>query len=78
MSEPETSHNEAEKPAAPPDPPRKKHRLRRWILGLLALGLFGLILLSGLLWYGVSTEGGTRFLLARLPGFVPGTLSLGH
>ncbi len=77
MSEPEipAPDEEAQEPA--PDRPPKKHRLRRWILGLLALGLFGLILVAGLLWYGVSTENGTRFLLARLPGFIPGKLSLG-
>ena len=77
MSEPETPETDAEEKASPPEPPRKKHRLRRWLLGLLALGLFGLIVLAGLLWYGVSTENGTRFLLARLPGFIPGKLSLG-
>ncbi|HEV7667652.1 MAG TPA: translocation/assembly module TamB domain-containing protein [Thermoanaerobaculia bacterium] len=78
MSEPETPETDAEEKVSPPDPPRKKHRLRRWLLGLVALGLFGLILLVGLLWYGVSTENGTRFLLARLPGFIPGKLTLGR
>ena len=78
MNEPEILDTEADEPVSPPpDPPRKPHRLRRWILGFLAFGPAALLLLAGLVWYGVSTERGTRFLLARLPGFVPGTLSVG-
>ncbi|MEP7011824.1 MAG: translocation/assembly module TamB domain-containing protein [Acidobacteriota bacterium] len=77
MSEREDDKPDAKASEPAQDRPPKKHRLRRWILGLLALGLFGVILLAGLLWYGVSTENGTRFLLARLPGFIPGKLSLG-
>lgn len=77
MSETETPKADAEEAAGPPDPPRRKHHLRRWLLGLLALGLLGLIVLCGLLWYAVSTEGGTRFLFARLPGLIPGSLFVG-
>lgn len=77
MSEPEIPEDDARAPEPAPDRPEKKHRLRRWIFGLLALGLLGLIAIVGLLGYGVSTERGSRFLLARLPGLVPGTLTLG-
>ncbi len=81
MSEPEEplEEQDAERSEAstPPPPPRKAHRLRRWLLGVLALGLIAIALLACFLWYGVSTERGTRILLGRLSGFVPGTLALG-
>jgi translocation and assembly module TamB len=63
-------------PETPPPPPqtpaKKRHRLRRWILGLLLALVLLLVLVAGLGWYAVSTESGTRALLARVSHMVPG------
>lgn len=64
------------KPEAPATP-RKRRRLLRWTLGLLVTFLILLGLLVGLVWYGVSSESGTRMLLARLGGLLPGELTVG-
>ncbi len=59
--------------ATPPQKPAKKrHRLRRWVLGLLLALVLLLVLAAGLGWYAVSTESGTRALLARVSHMVPG------
>lgn len=47
------------------------------MLGLFLLLVVLVGVLVGLVWYGVSTENGTRTLLARLGGFIPGTLTIG-
>ncbi len=52
-------------------------RFLRWAVVLL-LALFVLIaLLVGLGWYGVSSERGTRVILARLGAMLPGELTVG-
>src|SRR4051794_3214228 len=66
-------------PAAPsPSPaPRKRRRWLRWTLGLLLALVLLLILVAGLGWYAISTEGGTRTLLARAGAMIPGELTIG-
>lgn len=65
-------------PPPPPTPPRRRRRWLRWTLGLLLALVLLLILVAGLGWYAVSTEGGTRTLLAHLGALVPGgTLTIG-
>src|SRR5262245_6296454 len=66
-------------PAATPEtpPPRRRRRLLRWTLGLLLTLLVLIVLLVGLAWYGVSSERGTRVLLARLGAMLPGELTVG-
>lgn len=64
--------------APPPSPPpRKRRRFLRWALGLLVVVFVLLALLVGLGWYGVSSERGTRVLLARLGALLPGELTVG-
>jgi translocation and assembly module TamB len=58
-------------------PPRKRRRLLRWTVGLFVVLIVLLALLVGLGWYGVSSERGTRYLLARLGGLLPGELTVG-
>src|SRR4051794_508366 len=67
----------AASPAAPSPSPRKRRRPLRWLLGLLLALLLLLVLVAGLGWYAVSTEGGTRFLLAHLGTYIPGELTIG-
>jgi len=62
---------------APPTAPPRRRRLRRWTLGLLLSLLVLIALLVGLAWYGVSSERGTRVLLARLGAMLPGELTVG-
>lgn len=62
-------------PAAPP--PKRRRRWLRWTLGFLFVILLLAGVLVGLVWYGVSTEKGTRVLLSRLDGFLPGELTIG-
>src|SRR5437588_4045975 len=62
---------------SPSTPPRKKRRLRRWLIGLLLLLVLPLILGVGIVLYAVSTEGGTRFLLGELAPHLPGKLTIG-
>ncbi len=64
-----------EKPERTEQPAPK--RGRRILLGLLLFVLVGIVLVAAFLGWAVSTEGGTRFLLARLSGFLPGELSIG-
>jgi translocation and assembly module TamB len=65
-------------PAASPAPPKKRRRRwLRWTLGFLFVILLLAGVLVGLAWYGVSTEKGTRVLLSRLDGFLPGELTIG-
>ncbi|HEY0511883.1 MAG TPA: translocation/assembly module TamB domain-containing protein [Thermoanaerobaculia bacterium] len=61
-----------ETPPPAATPPRKRHRLRRWLLGLLLAVVLLLVVVAGLGWYAVSTESGTRALLARATRFLPG------
>ncbi|HKI05624.1 MAG TPA: translocation/assembly module TamB domain-containing protein [Thermoanaerobaculia bacterium] len=64
-------------PPSPPEAPRKRRRLLRWTLGILLTLVVLVLLLAGLAWYGVSSESGTRVLLTRLGGLVPGELTVG-
>jgi translocation and assembly module TamB len=64
-------------PEASSPPPRRRRRLLRWTVGLLLALLIVIALLAGLGWYGVSTERGTRVLLARLGAMLPGELTVG-
>ncbi len=66
---------EAAPPAAPP--PKRRRRALRWLLGLLLTLVVLLLLVVGLAWYGVSSEKGTRILLSRLGGMLPGELTVG-
>jgi translocation and assembly module TamB len=63
--------------AAPPAPPNKRRRLLRWTVGILLTLLVLVLLLVGLVWYGVSSESGTGILLTRLGGLIPGELTIG-
>lgn len=62
-------------PAAPA--PKRRRRWLRWTLGILLSLLVLVGVLLGLAWYGVSSESGTRVLLSRLEGFIPGELTIG-
>jgi translocation and assembly module TamB len=64
-------------PEAPPPPPPRRRRFLRWALGIVVVFFVLLALLVGLGWYGVSTERGTRVLLARLGAMLPGELTVG-
>ena len=67
--------DEHEAPSTPPLPRRR--RFLRWTLALLLTLLVLIALLVGLGWYGVSSERGTRVLLARLGAMLPGELTVG-
>lgn len=62
-------------PAAPT--PKRRRRWLRWTLGFLFLIVLLVGLLVALAWYGVSTEKGTRVLLSKVGGFLPGELTIG-
>jgi translocation and assembly module TamB len=70
---------DAPNPPAPaaPSPARRRHRLRRWILGALLILLLPLLLGLGLVWYAASSESGTRFLLGQVASRLPGQLTIG-
>src|SRR3979411_2427203 len=68
-------------PATPssssPTPPRKKHRLRRWIIGLLLVIVLPLLLGLGIVLYAVTTEGGPPLPLSQAAPPLPGKLTIG-
>ena len=53
-------------PVPPAVPPRRGRRWLRWTLRLLAILIIPLTLGALIAWYAVSSESGTRFLLARV------------
>src|SRR6185295_4625114 len=55
-----------------------KRRARRLLLSFASIVVLPLLLGIGLAWYGVSTERGTRVLLHRLAGLIPGQLTIGE
>ncbi len=74
---PETPETPTPAPASAAPAPRKRRRFLRWTLGLLLTLVLLVILAVAGIWYGVSTEKGTRILLGRLAGFIPGELTIG-
>ncbi|HSS76144.1 MAG TPA: hypothetical protein VLV54_05300, partial [Thermoanaerobaculia bacterium] len=64
--------------AAPPAPaPKKRRGILRWTLRLLLIIFVPLILGVAIVLYAVTTERGTRILLGRFSGFIPGQLTVG-
>jgi len=49
---------------------------KRWILGGIATLLLGVLLLLALLGWGVSTEGGSQWIIRQASQFVPGKLEI--
>ncbi|HEX9942924.1 MAG TPA: translocation/assembly module TamB domain-containing protein [Thermoanaerobaculia bacterium] len=72
---PETAPEAAPPPPSPP--PKKRRRWLRWTLGILLVLCVLLVLLLGGAWYTVSSERGTRVVLTRLAGMIPGELTVG-
>lgn len=78
MSEPRRADREARAGGASTAPPRRRGRLGRWAWRAFLVLAGGLVVLVGLLGYGIATERGSRSLLRLAGGFVPGTLALGE
>jgi translocation and assembly module TamB len=77
MTPDEPTPSEAPAAQAPPPKPRKRRRLLHWVLGVLLALLLLLLLVVGLIGYAVTTESGTRTLIARVGPMIPGQLTIG-
>lgn len=67
----------ARAPEPAPAPEKKRRRWLRWTFGILAGLLVLALLLAAFLWYGVTTERGTKMLFAVARPYIPGTLEIG-
>jgi translocation and assembly module TamB len=75
--DPETTAETSPTAPPPPAPPKKRRRFLRWTLVVLAVLVVLIVLLLSGAWYTVSSEKGTRALLTRLAGMIPGELTVG-